>query len=191
MRKRLFHVPIFHTHNEKKEKKVTWLELFYDLVYVAAFIQLGDAFSKNISIDYFLKSSGIFTSMWLSWTGFTYYANRLTVDDFLHRIFVFIQMFCVGAMAISIPSLLEGSPFAYGVSYSLSVFMISIMYFRAYLQQKTGRDYNKYWGITFFSVGFIWLISLFSFQFFWLGWILGGLIVFISPMTSYAKKLVD
>ena len=115
LRKRFFHTPIFHTHSDKKEKKVTWLELFYDLVYVAAFIQLGDAFANNLSIENFVKSAGIFTSMWLSWTGFTYYANRFTVDDFLHRILVFVQMFCVGAMAISIPNLLSGHPYIYGL----------------------------------------------------------------------------
>lgn len=140
MRKRLFHVPIFHTHSEKKEKKVTWFELFYDLVYVAAFIQVGDAFSKNISIDYFFKSAGIFSAMWMAWTGFTYYANRFTVDDFLHRILVFVQMFCVGAMAISIPNLLNGNPIVFGLSYSFSLLIIFLLHLRAGIQQRVGRD---------------------------------------------------
>ncbi len=149
MRKRFFHAPIFHIHSERKEKKVSWLELFYDLVYVAAFIQLGDAFSQKISIDYFLKSAGIFSAMGLSWTGFTFYANRFTVDDFMHRILVFFQMFCVGAMAISIPSLLSGKPTVFGLSYAFSLVTIAILHLRSGIQQKAGRDYSIYWGGVF------------------------------------------
>ena len=31
------------------EKRATWLELFYDLVFVAAFIQLGNALTARVS----------------------------------------------------------------------------------------------------------------------------------------------
>lgn len=44
MRSRWFHPPRFHTAHEH-EKAVTWLELFYDLVFVASIIQLGDILS--------------------------------------------------------------------------------------------------------------------------------------------------
>lgn len=191
MRKRLFHIPIFHTHKEHKEKKVTWLELFYDLVYVAAFIQLGDAFSKNISVEYFVKSAGIFTAMWLSWTGFTYYANRYTVDDFLHRIMVFVQMFCVGAMAISIPNLLAGKPIVFGLSYALSLIIIAALYLRSIVQQNHGRDYAYYWGGTFATVGIIWALSLLSKDYYYVGWALGCMVVFISPMIGKSRELVE
>ena len=190
LRKRIFHAPIFHTHS-KKEKKVSWLELFYDLVYVAAFIQLGDAFSKNISIDYFFKTAGIFSAMWLSWTGFTYYANRFTVDDFLHRILVFVQMFCVGAMAISIPNLLAGNPVVFGLAYSLSSFTIFLLYVRSAVQQKVGRDYSIYWGGVFLIVSMIWSLSLLSNQYYYIGWAIGCSAVFIGPLLSKGRELSD
>ena len=37
-------------HSGHAERKVTWLELFFDLVYVATFIQLGDLLSENVSL---------------------------------------------------------------------------------------------------------------------------------------------
>ncbi len=191
MRKRFFHVPVFHTHQEEKEKKVTWLELFYDLVYVAAFIQLGDAFSKNISIAYFLKSAGIFTAMWFAWTGFTYYANRYTVDDFLHRFLVIIQMFCVGSMAISIPTLLKGDPIIFGISYACSISVIVLLYLRAYIQQENGRENSVYWGSVFLIVVVFWLLSLFFKEYYYIGWIIGCSVVLLSPMTSKSRQLAD
>ncbi len=189
MRKRFFHTPEFHILNHDKEKKVTWLELFYDLIYVAAFIQLGDTFAKNISIDYFFKSAGIFISMWLSWTGFTYYANRLTVDDFPHRIIVFLKMFCVGAMAMSIPNLLNGNYLIFGLSYSSSMMLLSLLHLRAFLQQKVGRDYQIFWGSVFLSVSLIWLFSLIFDQLYFIGWGIGALIVFVSPTLIKAREM--
>ena len=43
MLNRWFHKAKLHTPDDHSERKVGWLELFYDLVYVATFIQLGNA----------------------------------------------------------------------------------------------------------------------------------------------------
>ncbi len=45
MLNRLFHPPELHTAAHGHEKKVGWVELFYDLIYVATIIQLGNALS--------------------------------------------------------------------------------------------------------------------------------------------------
>jgi len=41
MQSRWFHLPKLHVAGHG-HKRVTWLELFYDLIFVAAIIQLGD-----------------------------------------------------------------------------------------------------------------------------------------------------
>ena len=46
-------------HGEE-ERKVTWLELFYDLVYVATIIQMGNMLSHDISWLGFLKFIALF-----------------------------------------------------------------------------------------------------------------------------------
>jgi low temperature requirement protein LtrA len=49
MRNRWFHVPVLHT--AAHEKKVSWLELFYDLIFVAAFIQLGNGLAEHVTLQ--------------------------------------------------------------------------------------------------------------------------------------------
>jgi len=49
MHKRWFHRPFLHSPALGVHKRVTWLELFYDLIFVAAFIQLGNGLSRNAS----------------------------------------------------------------------------------------------------------------------------------------------
>ena len=103
MRSRWFHKPLLHSPSLGLEKKVTWLELFYDLIFVAAFIQLGNGLSKNISLSGAGIFVGMFVVLWVAWTGFTFFENRFSVDDFLHRGMVLVQMGAIGGMAISAP----------------------------------------------------------------------------------------
>ncbi|GEM_PF-1790894 len=48
---RLFVPPRFHVGEREEHRKATWLELFYDLVYVATIVQLGNFLSDNVSLQ--------------------------------------------------------------------------------------------------------------------------------------------
>ena len=80
--------------------RVTWLELFFDLVYVAALIQLGDQLSDDVSWGGVGRFAGVFAVLWWTWTGTTAFTNRFAVDDITHRVLVFVQMFAVGNVAL-------------------------------------------------------------------------------------------
>ena len=62
MKNRWFHTPTHHTH-ATGEKRPTWLELFFDLVFLPAFIQLGTALTEPISPTGFASFAGIFTAI--------------------------------------------------------------------------------------------------------------------------------
>lgn len=102
-----FHKPHLHTPSAHTEHKVARLELFYDLIYVATIIQLGNALSHHVGLGGVLVFFALFVPLWYTWTGFTFYSNRFMVDDGLHRGRVFIQMFAVDAMAVSVPRVME------------------------------------------------------------------------------------
>jgi low temperature requirement protein LtrA len=191
MIKRLFHAPTFHKPSSLSEKKPTWLELFYDLIYVAAFIQLGNLLSKDVSWAQFIKVAGIFIPLWISWTGYSFYSNQYNIDDFLHRILVFLHMFCVGAMAISIRPLVYGEPTLFGVSYAISLLLIGVFYTRSFLQEKNGADYASHWAIIFTVSGLTWLVSLAFDSHFYLGWILGSGFVLATPFFSKSRLLTE
>lgn len=107
MRNRWFHIPQLHVPSEHAEKKATWLELFYDLIFVAAFIQMGNSLSEKVSFASFVGFCAMFIPLWVAWSGYTFYINRFTVDDFAHRLLVFAQMLAVGAMAVTGPEVLS------------------------------------------------------------------------------------
>lgn len=153
MRSRFFHRPIFHHDNLRFKKRANWLELFYDLIYVAVFIQLGNVFSADISSGSFLLSVIVFLSFWVAWAGYTFYSHRYSVDDVLHRIGVFLHMFCVGTLAVSLPDVFNGDYRTFSIVYALSQFIVAALYLRSYLQETVGKSYTQFWGIVFFSSG--------------------------------------
>ena len=97
------HFPPEITHDAEAERRVTWLELFYDLVYVAAIIQLGNALSKDVSPVGLVAFVALFIPIWWSWTGITFYINRFVVDDFWYRMLIFVQIGFIAILAMSVP----------------------------------------------------------------------------------------
>lgn len=60
-KKNLFRPPVLRTiENQGHERKVTWLELFFDLAFVAAIASLAEVLSHHYSVSGFLQFAFIF-----------------------------------------------------------------------------------------------------------------------------------
>ena len=64
--------------SEQEHRRATWLELFYDLVFVVAVSQVSDNLYADVSVAGFFKFVFLFIPIWWAWIGTTFYANRLT-----------------------------------------------------------------------------------------------------------------
>ncbi|MEH7085159.1 low temperature requirement protein A [Neobacillus drentensis] len=89
-----------------EEKKVTWLELFYDLLFVAAvaaathvLLHVEDGY---IHTEFLFKFVLIFIPIWWAWVGQTLFVNRFGQDLFHQRLFLIVQMFFVLIMTSSL-----------------------------------------------------------------------------------------
>lgn len=193
MRSRWYHDPTLHTEHSAEEKRVTWLELFYDLIFVAAFIQLGDGLAHNVSIAGFASFAGIFVPLWIVWTGFTFYVNRFTIDDFTHRLIVFVQMFSVGAMAVTAPRVVAGGDHQlFAVTYTIAQACVAILWFRAWRQVPDARAYSGYWGKVFGAGAVMWGASaLMPTEWAYWAWAAGVLTILAAPFGKHSRELRD
>lgn len=192
MRNRWFHPPELHSPGHGDEKRVGWLELFYDLIFVAAFIQLGNGLSQNASLEGVTKFGALFVPLWIAWTGFTYYENRYNIDDFAHRLLVFVKMFTVGAMAISASGVFAGDDSSFALAYGAAQWVIAIMYARAFLQEPRGKAFSRYWGVVFGLGGTAFIISTVLPPTLRYGlWSLGVLVVLAAPISKQSRALME
>jgi len=140
---RWIHRPVLHSPTSGDARRVGWLELFYDLVYVASFIQLGNALSHHVGISGFLSFAGLMVPLWLTWTAFTFYSNRYVIDDAPHRGLVFLQMFAIGGMAICVEDVMDGEAQYFALFYSAARLVIIALYARVYAQEPESRDLSR------------------------------------------------
>lgn len=142
------------------QRTVEWLELFYDLVYVAALIQLGQILVDDLSIRGVGRFAALFTLLWWVWTSTTFLKNRIEVDDFAHRFLIFAQMFGIGAAAVVI-----GEAFtARSSQFALAMFFVQLtlvlMYLRVWWRLPGSRRMVGPLGIANAIAAAIWLASL-------------------------------
>jgi low temperature requirement protein LtrA len=96
------------------EARPTWLELFFDLVFVVVLARLSALLASNPEPKDFLEYFGLFVAVWFTWVGFTVYSDRFEVDDVLHRLLVLAAMLATIVVAIHVDDAFSGgsTPFA-------------------------------------------------------------------------------
>jgi low temperature requirement protein LtrA len=192
MHSRWYHPPKLHLQRHGHEKKVGWLELFYDLIFVAGIIQLGDFLAANGGLGDFGLFALHFAPLWLAWTGFTFYANRFTVDDVVHRLLVILNMFAVGAMAIGSRAAMEGRPAVFALAYAASAAVLAIMYARTVQKDAEARDYSRYWGGVFAATGVLFAASAaLPTPYGYFLWAAAMVLILAAPLSSVATSLQE
>jgi low temperature requirement protein LtrA len=81
------------------EKPVSWLELFFDLVFVAAVAQVGTPLGHDYTFAGLVRFAFLFFLIWWAWLGHSMFNTRFLVDDSVQRILTLVQIFATAVMA--------------------------------------------------------------------------------------------
>jgi low temperature requirement protein LtrA len=85
-RERWFVPPPLRTAAEEAEPRhASWLELFFDLVFVVAITELSRQLAADHSAGGFLRFAALFFPVYVAWQGYMAYADRFDTDDVLLR----------------------------------------------------------------------------------------------------------
>jgi len=115
-----------------KERRVTWMELFFDLIFVAAVAQVGQALAAEYSWPGLLRYSFLFVLIWLAWSGNTLYATRFETDDLVQRLLILLQSFVAAVMAANSKEALDSVDAAgFGAAYAGMRVILIMQYLRA------------------------------------------------------------
>ena len=136
-RPRYYRDVAFHKHTDRA---IGWLELFYDLVYVATLIQIGNYLSSNLDWTGFGRFLVMMFVIWWAWSGETAYQNRYYVDDVLHRLLVLVQIFGVAAMGLSVDDAFGSLSTQFALSFALVRSILLLMWVRSYRTHAPSRS---------------------------------------------------
>ena len=168
-------------------RHATWLELFYDLVFVVVIFQLAHNLEEDFSLYGFLGFLALFVPVWWSWTGAAFYATRFDTDDLGHRILILLQMVGAAALAVNVSDALGNDSAGFALSYAAIRIILVLEYVRTGISKSfsSATPLIRRYSIGFLCAAIVWIISAFippPFRF--VLWGIGLVIDFATPITA-------
>jgi low temperature requirement protein LtrA len=113
-------------------RRVTGMELFFDLIFAAAVAQVGTPLSTDYSASSLPRYVFLFILIWLAWSGHTLYCTRFDTDDLVQRLLVLLQAFIAAVMAANAKDALDSTSSAgFGAAYAGMRIVLVGQYLRA------------------------------------------------------------
>ncbi len=162
MAKNMWEPPRLRTvGEEEEERRATWLELFYDLVFVAAISEVAHYLNGHLSLWGFLGFVLLFVPIWWAWVGATFYATRFDTDDLGHRLLTLFQMVAIAILAVNVHHGLDTTSIGFALSYATVKAVLTLQYFGAWYFIPVARPLTSWYMRGYSLVAIVWLISIF------------------------------
>jgi low temperature requirement protein LtrA len=160
-RARWLQPPRLRTLAEEGDRHASWLELFFDLVFVVAITELSHYLVTDHSAGGFLRFAALFIPVYVAWQGYTAYASRFDTDDLALRLAYFGAMLAILALAVLIGDVAHGSHSgAFAVSYVVLRSIMLALYARAWRAVPEARALIGFYGLGYSAGAALWLVSL-------------------------------
>lgn len=191
MTKAIFQPPQLRREECEEERRATWLELFFDLIFVVAIAQLAHNLQSDFSVTGLLKFAILFVPVWWCWIGATFYDTRFDNDGLVDRLITLMQMAIVATMAANLHHGLDSSAAGFALSYIAFRIVLVCQYLHAGYHVPVARGLTNWFAVGFGSSIIFWLISLFipsPWRF--ICWGIGLIIDFATPLTA-GKRVIN
>jgi low temperature requirement protein LtrA len=139
------------------ERKISWLELFYDLVYVAAIGQFTHHLSEHLSWPVLGYTFLLFALVFWSWVNGSQYYDLHGSDSIRTRFFTLWQMLAVAAVAITVNNAYEGYHKSFAIAFAVVELIINYLWWSAGIWDPGHRKYSIYYTINY-TIAFVLLI---------------------------------
>ena len=148
------------TADVSTERQASWLELFFDLVLVAAVAALAAQLHHDHSVTGLAVFAGLFVPVWWIWWGFTWYSSAFNDDDAVDRAALLAAMAGVGAVAVGIPGAAHGHATTFAVAVAALFALLALLYARAWRRVPVARPLSLRYAIGDALGAALWLGSL-------------------------------
>ncbi len=101
------------------ERRVSFLELFYDLIYVVLIARVAVGLHEHIDLRSVAGFCVLFGLVWIGWYNGSLLHDAHGRPDVRNRLFVFLQMFAISAMAVFAPDALGSGGRGFAICYTV------------------------------------------------------------------------
>ena len=134
---------------EIKERRISWLELFYDLVYVIAIARITHHLAAHVTISGFLEYASLFVLIFWGWLNGSLYHDLHGSEGLRTRLITLWQMMIIAAFAITIDQPSSRSYFNLTIVLMVMQFYITYLWWSVGFYDKSHRRYSRPYVIFF------------------------------------------
>jgi low temperature requirement protein LtrA len=144
---------------EGAERKATWLEFFFDLVFAAAVGQVARRLAGPLTSGAALEFAVLAAPVWWAWVGYVYYKDRFGTDDLSDRLLTLAQMGAALALAARAHDALEEGAVAFSAAYAAFRLILTVRYMLAAMHDDEGHRLAMPFAIGYGLAALLWLAS--------------------------------
>ncbi len=160
--KRFFAPPRLRQRSDDEEdRRATWIELFFDLVFSVAVTVLAGRLSHGLTLGALLGFLGLFVPLWWSWIGTTFYATRFVDDDLMYRLTTLAQTVALGGLGLTARDGAAGSAAGFALAYAFLRGLLVLQYVRVARAIPDARPLAVRYAAGFGLAAALWLASAF------------------------------
>ena len=112
------------------DRRVPFLELFFDLVFVVLIARLAHHLAEHPSWSGAGWFVFLFYAVWSSWINGTYYHDLHAENDLSVRVFTFAQMLAVAIMAVFVGDVPGDGAAGFALGYAANTLVLVVLWFR-------------------------------------------------------------
>ena len=147
--------------DRSEHRSVSFLELFYDLVYVVLIAELAHSLAGHIDFKHLGEYFFLFIIVWLSWFNGMSYHDIHGNNDIRTRIFTFIQMACVSLMAAFAHGALDETSTPFALAYGAFQLTLTFLWWRVGVHDRVHRGIAYPYSLAFLLATFLFVGSVF------------------------------
>lgn len=153
-------VPRLRNIDDHQEAHASWIELFFDLVFVVAIAELSHYLADNLTTTGFLQFAALFVPCWWAWVLVTFYADRFETDDIMHRLLILTAMLAILFLGVNVHNAFAGGSLGFAIAYVAIRSVVLALYARAARYVPVARASLKLYLASYIPSTSLWLLSI-------------------------------
>jgi low temperature requirement protein LtrA len=149
-------------YGERPEsRQISFLELFYDLVYVVLVAELAHALSTHVDPSGLAVYVFLFSLLWWAWINGALYHDSHGNNDIRTRVATFAQMFSVAGMAVFAHDALGSGARGFALSYAAYLLILAALWWRTGVHDPEHRPLSQPYSLTMLITALLFAASAF------------------------------
>ena len=154
----LFEPPRIRSEEEGK-RPTSWLEFFFDLVFVVAIDQVARRLQHGVTGHEAIVYLALYAPIWWAWVGFVLYTDRFGTDDLSDRFMTLLQIGAALVIAAAAMQATSDRASAFAIAYGAFRLILAARYAIAAHAVRPARRECTRQSIGFALAGIIWIAS--------------------------------